>query len=144
MDPLTVRVCNLPRDLHRVRTKSAITLLREAGYLDSGIELSRESIIQVLHSDPSLIQEWLGYSADKRTSSGWFFLPNCRVGYFAIERQELPSRSRVSLQPIFNDLTSACAEFIIREMESFRSHARSNVPRKDRSNNDTNSSNSQT
>jgi hypothetical protein len=119
MDALAVRLCNLPREFRRVRTKSIVQLLREYGYFEQHGELTREAIVEVLESDPFLIEDWIGYSADKRTSSGWFLLPNGRVGYLGRERHP----TNILLQPVSNDLPSACAEFIIREVEDIRSGA---------------------
>jgi hypothetical protein len=96
-----------------------VQLLREYGYFEQHGELTREAVVEVLKSDPSLIKDWIGYSADKRTSSGWFLLPGGRVGYLGRERHP----TKISLQPITNDLTAACAEFIIREVEGIRSRA---------------------
>ena len=116
MDQLTVRICNLPREFHRVHTKSIVQLLEECGFIAGTTQLSRGDIIEVLSSDPSLIRDWLNYSADKRTSSGWFLLENGRVGYLN-ERSSASRAIRLDLEPINNNLAAACAEFIIKEIE---------------------------
>jgi hypothetical protein len=143
VDRLTISVCNLPRDFYRVRTKSVVQLLRECGFIGGTAQLSREAIIEVLNSDPSLIQEWMNYSGNKRTSSGWFLLENGRVGH--LDARPNASRNvRLDLEPIAQNLTFACAEFIIKETGSIRDHALKRLDGGDQSNSQTNSSSPQT
>jgi hypothetical protein len=99
-----------------------VQLLQECGFIGGTTQLSREAIIKVLSSDPSLIQDWLRYSGDKRTSSGWFLMENGRVGY--LDARSNASRAiQLDLGPINDNLTSACAEFIIKETEGIRDRA---------------------
>jgi hypothetical protein len=64
-----------------------------------------------LAEHPDLVDAWLGYSGDKRASSGWYLVEKpagtFEVGYY-------PSGNRLA----FTDRGRACAEFIIREIRS--------------------------
>ena len=120
MDPLAIRVCNLPRDFYRMRTKSIIELLVDSGYVDNPDKLLRSDVVEVLRSDPSLVQEWINYSGDKRVSSGWFLLPNGNVGHLGpIEDDTF----HVEMEPRSKDLNDACMEFIFREIGDIRKNA---------------------
>jgi hypothetical protein len=68
-----------------------------------------EAVKAVLNADPKLIDEWLLWSEDKR-SPAWFWYDengSYVVGHY-------PRGDRM----VFPDATSACAEFIIRELRS--------------------------
>ncbi|TGE18565.1 hypothetical protein [Hymenobacter elongatus] len=63
---------NLPSDFH-LKNISAFTLLQESNYFESYNKIHEESIISKLNSNPSLVDQWLQWSEDQRTSSGWYF-----------------------------------------------------------------------
>jgi hypothetical protein len=102
-----------------------VQLLQECGFIGGTAKLSRDAIIEVLSSDPSLIQDWLRYSGDKRTSSGWFLMENGRVGYLDT-RLNASHDIRLDLGPTNDNLASACAEFIIKETNGIRDRALKN------------------
>jgi hypothetical protein len=67
-----------------------------------------------LQAQPSLIDDWAGYSEDKRCSSGGYFDDTrYSTGYFSAEA----GRSR---EQVFAERTQACAEFIKHELASIR------------------------
>ena len=109
---LIASVCNLPREFRSVGTKSVITLLRETGYFDRHTEVSLDAIQAHLATQPELIDDWIMYSADKRTSSGWYLIEDGTVGYY-------PGGPESS----YEDIVTACAAFIIREVADIRRHA---------------------
>jgi hypothetical protein len=72
-----------------------------------------ESVVEFLNSEPELVDEWLRWSADKRTSQGYYFLVEDRhyvVGYF-------PGDERVK----FDDPVLACANFVVKEINEIGS-----------------------
>ena len=109
---LIASVCSLPRDFHSVGTKSVVTLLREAGYFDRHTDVSLDAVRAHLMAKPELVEDWITYSADKRTSSGWYLLEDGTVGYY-------PAGPKSS----YKDIVTACAEFIIWEVADIRRHA---------------------
>lgn len=64
-----------------------------------------------LRQHPELIDACLAYSEDKRTSSGWYVTPHS-ANSFEIGCHAQGERILVA------DRTSACAEFIVREIRS--------------------------
>jgi hypothetical protein len=83
--------------------------------------LTVDAVKAVLGADPQLIDEWQRWSQDKRTSSGWF-LDN-QDGSLVVGH--LPRGDRL----VFPDATSACAEFILRELRDiWVSHERAERP----------------
>jgi hypothetical protein len=108
---LIASVCSLPRDFRAVGTKSVVTLLREAGYFDHPTEVSVDAIRAYLATKPELIEDWITYSSDKRTT-GWYLIDDGTLGYF-------PGGPQSS----YEDIVTACAEFIIRELSDIRRHA---------------------
>jgi hypothetical protein len=56
---------------------------------------------------PTLIDEWLAYSEDKRTSGGWYILRSGEVG------QALKPESRIT----YSCMSEAVSEFVVRELD---------------------------
>lgn len=63
-------VCQIPVRINRDDV-SVWKLVDESGYRDSPMILSVEAVSSYLAQHPGLVDAWLGYSADKRVSSGW-------------------------------------------------------------------------
>jgi hypothetical protein len=105
LDADVVYLCRLPR-MFRGGTHSAHTLVHRGRI--SPRSLTRDAVRAVLEADPKLIDEWQGWSQDKRTSSGWFL--EFENGAHVVGR--LPDGYRIT----FPDATSACTEFILREL----------------------------
>lgn len=93
-------------------TKSVVTLLREARYFDRHTELSEDAIRAHLATNPELVEDYITYSADKRTGSGWYLIEDGTVGYY-------PCGPEMT----HKDIVTACAEFIVRELAAIRRHA---------------------
>lgn len=88
-----------------------ITLLHEAGYFDHHTQVSVAAVRAHLAKVPELVNDWINYSADKRASSGWYLNENGTVGYYPDGPE-----SR------YNDIATACAEFIVRELADIHRH----------------------
>lgn len=100
-------LCRLPRTF-RGGTESARTLVHKGG-TDPNL-ITVEAVKAVLDADPGLIDDWQRWSEDKRVSSGWYLgyeNGSHIVGY-------IPHGDRLA----FPDASSACAEFIVRELRS--------------------------
>ena len=98
-------VCLAPSAFYRGGISFA-QLLRDSG--GSKSSLSKQAIVQILEVEPSLIDDWLLWSMNKRVSSGWYFTKEDNdylVGFY-------PVGERFT----FQDAAVACAEFILREV----------------------------
>lgn len=77
--------------------------------------VTADSLKMVLHAEQALVDEWQRWSDNKRVSSGWFLgyeNGSHIVGYY-------PRGDRI----VCPDATTACAEFIIRELRGIWSHS---------------------
>jgi len=97
--------------------KSISALLKETGYFEMHNEIKEDDILKVLLAHSNYVNHWLNWSADKRSSSGWYFKhgPNHNeyiVNYFPknLKNEEM----------IYSNPKNACAAFIKREMETIR------------------------
>jgi len=83
----------------------------ESGYRAAPGSLTVDAVSRYLHEHPALIEAWLAYSEDKRTSSGWYITQRSddtfEIGYH-------PKGERI----VIAGRASACAEFIVREVRS--------------------------
>jgi hypothetical protein len=68
----TEHICRLAADFHG-SGKPMVQLVRESGIGNPATELTAAAALPVLEQDPSLIESWLLWSMNKRTSSGWYF-----------------------------------------------------------------------
>jgi hypothetical protein len=115
----------LPREqLHAIATlpatfraseKSLYDLVTEIGYERLRPALSVDQLAAFLRDRPELIDPWVHYSEDKRTSEGWYLLgaPHWYVSYPGRElelEREMKERTRTP--------ADACATFILLELDS--------------------------
>lgn len=103
-------ICRIPRSASR---QSMSRLVTATGYRELRPALSRELVAEYLARHPDRVREWLRYSQDKRASGGWYLLhlsSGWVVGRLSGEEQERELR--------FGSGPEACAEFILRELDS--------------------------
>ena len=78
-------------------------------------QITEEALKKIIEEDLQIIESWIGWSADKRTNKGWFFLLNDEgnpvVRYYPTEDLETSD---------YSSLPEACAKFIKEEMEEVR------------------------
>ena len=96
-------------------------LLRESGYVSAASKISEQDIETHLRNNPDLVAAWIGYSEDQRCSPAWYLAQpgagldgreGWRVGYYTSrDRPRPPER-------VFADEFSACAFFVMRQVES--------------------------
>ncbi len=117
------QIAMLPRRFHSQGDVSIFSLVKASGYFGSHDEVSEADIRAALALCPECLREWMQYSEDKRTSSGWHVIDTdegCyEVGYIT-ERADRQQRV------VYNKLTDACAAFVKHELEIFDSV---NLPR---------------
>lgn len=110
------KILSIPREFNNLRNTSIYSLLKESGYFETYNQVKEVDIAEALKKQPECITDWLMWSEDKRSSSGWYLKQNefgkYTVGYF-------PERKDFKLTE-YSDLTEACAVFIKREIEEIR------------------------
>ena len=89
---------------------SLIDLLKGASYTRFRREVTAHELADYLRRHPELVEEWLRYSEDKRTSDGWYFGTNGRRSWIGQVGPTMPE--------YFDAPETACAEYILRELDS--------------------------
>jgi hypothetical protein len=107
----------LPAKFNDPETNESIySLLKATGYFELYDQIRESDIAKALAKQPECINQWLSWSDDKRTGSGWVFAKNSSgnyiVGYFpaapGFEQKE------------YANIIEACANFIKKEIEEIR------------------------
>jgi len=109
------RLIVLPKTFNAVGTISMNALLKETGYCEFHDLFSETAIADALSLNPEIINDWLEYSEDKRTSSGWY-IKRGKKGAFIVGKVEMIENSEMT----YTDKIKACAAFIKREVETIR------------------------
>lgn len=108
------RLVHLPREFNSIDNTSMYDLLFETGYFEIRDKITVEIIRDRLAQSPEYVKDWLHYSEDKRSRSGWYFKQQDNkvycVGY-------LSDNGNASHNEC-HDRLKACAIFIKNEMES--------------------------
>lgn len=108
-------ICQIPIKF-KTENKSIYDLLKEIGYFENSDSVTIESIEDYLNKNKSIIEDWINYSLDKRTSSGWYIIEGNKiiiVGH--LNNNEGPEEKKE-----FADLSEACAVFILNEIKSIK------------------------
>jgi hypothetical protein len=104
----------IPKNLYESGNISIYSLLEKSGYFESRNQISEVDIYNELVGHPNCVHQWLRWSDDKRTNSGWYFKQNESgkyiVGYFSPDT----NLKRVE----YDDIARACAVFIKMEIDS--------------------------
>jgi hypothetical protein len=114
---VSLRVIRIPRELLNRGDKSMFSLLKDSGYFEALDQITKEALQNALLFNRESVRDWLQYSEDKRTTSGFYFKEENPgtyiVGYF-------PNTARNMKKLIFNNPVIACATFIKSEIEDIR------------------------
>jgi len=109
-------------DHYELGNVSMVDLLKSSGYLQEPSTVQEEALEAGLRAHPELIETWVRYSVDKRTSSGWYlrapFDLRDSAGWFVGHLPDQPERS-------FPDGFKACSFFIKQEIEAIQGKKRS-------------------
>jgi hypothetical protein len=111
-----IAVIHLPRNFNNLGDVSAYSLLLDSGYCETHNQITESAIHEELIKRPECVGEWLNFSEEKRTSTGWYFQKGSKsyqVGYF-------PNGQLVD----YVDKITACAAFIKREIENIRTEGK--------------------
>ena len=105
----------MPTNFQELRNISFVSLLRNTGYFELLDEISSNEIKEQLEKYPEWVKQWVNYSNDKRTSSGWYFIKS-EMGKYIVGFYP-PNKNRTME---FVDIVEACSVFIKMEIESVR------------------------
>lgn len=89
-------------------------MLRRTGYQKQQACVTVEAIRGALSKNPERLAEWLEYSENKRSVTGWY-LRKADSGGFEVGC--LHNDGSISEQRRYQKLEEACGEFILREVE---------------------------
>lgn len=109
------RVCAIPDDFRRGKG-SLVDIVRASGYAEIRGEFATRELAEYLRRHPDVVDAWVGYSQDKRTTHGWYLRPPCSVGRSTAE----PPLAR---EHKYVDLAAACAAFIVAELNDVLNQA---------------------
>ena len=109
------RVCAMPVEFHARGDTSWTALFQESGYLQCPESLTTDAVEAHLRKHPALIDAWILYSLDKRSSPAWYLI---EIHDSLLEVGYNPDGPRLS----FTDRFKACAEFIVRDSAASRAH----------------------
>ena len=109
-------IISLPRHFNDLGDKSICMLLAETGYADIRDQITIDAIRESLLEHPECVVDWMQYSADKRTRSGWYFKEG-RFREFVVGFV-VDGDKRKESQQSYHDDRDACAAFIKKEIDS--------------------------
>ena len=109
------RICDIPAVFRRGE-RSVHEVVRASGYPDFRGRFAARELADYLRAHPEVIESWVAYSQDKRTSEGWYLRPPYSIG--RVTRAPPPMRE---VQHV--DLGAACAAFIIAELDDILDRA---------------------
>lgn len=118
LEDVIKKIISLPLEFNRVgNNKSIYSLLRDTGYFSLHDKINENNVLGVLCNYLNFVEYWLTWSEDKRSRDGWYFLKKDNnkyiVGFIGFD-----SKNQKYLE--FDDVVSACAAFIKKEIESIR------------------------
>ena len=86
---------------------SLLDAIDRAGYASLRSGFRPADLVPVLRAQPSLVQDWLLFSADKRTSGGWY----------VTEEPHVVGSIDAAVEVEFGSIEEAVAEFVVRELD---------------------------
>ncbi len=122
-DDILVDLVHLPRRFNASKM-SMYELLRQTHYFELYDEVSEAGIRETLARHPECVDEWISYSEDKRTSSGWYIKQENGTSY---KVGCLSPKGDKNIETSYVDRTDACAAFIKHELEDIRGENRDTV-----------------
>jgi hypothetical protein len=81
--------------------------LTRTAYVGHRVTFNATDLRPLIAADPALIEDWLAYSEDKRTSGGWYVRRTGEIGQL----------SKPASRAIYPSIEEAIAEFVVRELD---------------------------
>jgi len=91
--------------------------LARTRYRELRTSFQESDLLPHIEAHPAFVEEWLGYSEDKRSVGGWYILRNGTVG------QVHPPATSVT----FGSLQQAVAAYVVRELDFWANVAPANT-----------------
>ena len=107
-----LRVLSIAREHSATRGGRGLSLralIEGSGYRTLRPRIGALQLASVLRSTSEMVDEWLAYSEDKRTSFGWGFGPT-RDGDWMVDGPD-------GVHERFESRYSGCADFVLRELD---------------------------
>jgi hypothetical protein len=117
---IATQIVTLPQTFHSLGNVSIFTLLKATGYFELHDQISEGDIRSALLCCPECVQEWIQYSEDKRSSSGWYLTLNDE-GLYETAYFDIKAVPNTTNRVKYGHAIDACAAFIKHEIESVRS-----------------------
>jgi len=115
-----MQIVTMPRRFHSLGNISIFSLLEETGYFELHDQISEGDIRTALLCWPECLQEWIQYSEDKRSSSGWYLTLDDE-GLYETAYFDIKAVPNTTNRVEYESAVDACAAFIKHEIESIRS-----------------------
>ena len=109
-------IINMPAKYHELGDITYYSLLKNTGYFELHDQINKDEIFEQLSKHPEWVKQWIQYSEDKRTASGWCFYKN-EIGKYIV--RFYPQLGEIE-DLEFSDCKEACAVFIKIEIEGKR------------------------
>lgn len=113
------RICAVPLDIGHP-SKSIGQVVLESGFPSVRPRLTVARLAEYVRAHRTIIDDWLGYSQDKRTSGGWYFLEGSPWVVGQVD-------SAGPKPQTFADAALACATFMLAELDWISNERPSNV-----------------
>jgi hypothetical protein len=86
---------------------SLLDAMKRARYVGYRPTFRAKDLVPIVSANPSLVEDWLSYSEDKRTLGGWYILRSGEIGQV--------SRSASGIK--YGTIEEAVAEYVVRELD---------------------------
>jgi len=109
------KIILLPRLFNNLKDVSICELLKETGYFEFYNKITEELIYEKLSQFVECVNEWILYSEDKRTGSGYYIIQEGKyflIGYFDGKEKLMKKK--------YTNKIEACAFYIKNEIEEIR------------------------
>lgn len=107
-DDRFARICTVPAEYGQ-GDRSLLEVVRASGFAEFRGQFAPRELADYLRAKPAIVDQWIAYSEDKRTTEGWYLRPPYSIGRVA---RWSPPMHEVK----HPDLAAACAAFIIAEL----------------------------
>lgn len=102
------QVCDVPNEFSRTGLPLR-DVVQASGFSEIRGQFAARELAAYLRVRPAVVEQWVAFSADKRTSEGWYLRPPCSIGRISPEPPPMHEVKHV-------DLAATCATCIIAEL----------------------------
>lgn len=111
-------ICCFPISYRADKSRTPIEIYNTSGYSKYHREISHDDIVDFVRENPSIIDDWIMFSQDKRWVPAWSFTKESKNTWkvFYVEKEG------ITYELTFSNPYNACAQMILMEMEQFSKH----------------------